>query len=160
MLNRFREAEAERLRSEQRSRELAEARKREEMAQQMAARAVKTQEEARRQRLSEMQKVDLAKSFAPKNDILSRSSSEDLSIPAMKPVQAKPILDRLSPPAVKPATDGLSSSDLDKIVVPKAQCKEQNPGFNSFRLFGKWNATEDSLYSKQHRSMLLGACLA
>lgn len=63
LLERFQNAEAERLRLEKREQEAAEAKRREDEAKEMAQRAVKTQEEARKQRLVEMQKLDMAKSY-------------------------------------------------------------------------------------------------
>jgi proteasome lid subunit RPN8/RPN11 len=112
LLQRFRESEAERVRSEQRSREMTEARRRDEEAQKMAARAVQSQEEARKLRLSEMQKLDLAKSYAHKNDLLNRSSSSEIAIPAMRPAQYSPTMPETvsivtppgPPPAVKPVS--------------------------------------------------------
>ncbi|PJF18880.1 putative Ubiquitin thiolesterase [Paramicrosporidium saccamoebae] len=97
LLQRFRESEAERIRSEQRSREMTEARRRDEEAQKMAARAVQSQEEARKLRLSEMQKLDLAKSYAHKTDLLNKSSSSDIAIPAMRPAQYSPTTPEATP---------------------------------------------------------------
>lgn len=90
LLQRFKDAEEERLRLEQRSREIEEAKRREEEARAMAARATKSQEEARRIRLQEMQKLDLENTYKIKQDLLAKRSNEDIKIPVMQPAQYSP----------------------------------------------------------------------
>lgn len=84
LLQKFKEAEAEQARMEQRERELVEARQREEAAKLLAERTLKIQDEARRQRLKEMQKLDMAEAYANKVD-LCRSLGNEITTPALIP---------------------------------------------------------------------------
>lgn len=78
LLERYQQVEVERASLAQREREFAAARKREDEARLLAQRTAKSQEEARRQRLVEMQKLDIKRAYA-NNTLLDRSISGDIA---------------------------------------------------------------------------------
>jgi STAM-binding protein len=113
LLARFREAEAEQGRLEARQRELDAARRREEEARILAERAVKGQEEARRQRIIEMQKLDMANRLSKSTTDLSASLSGEIATPVMTPLPAPT---SISPPVSLTSAPPTILTDAKPIV--------------------------------------------
>lgn len=116
LLERYRAVRAEQLRMATRERELEAVRQREAEAKALAERAVRNQEEARKQRLLEMQKLDLAKAYEKRATTATATATLDdqataaPSIPALTPSPA--------PPPPKPVTSlAKTPPAVDQLVV-------------------------------------------
>lgn len=108
LLQRYQEAIAEKTLIAKREKEFLEARRREEEARILADRTAKNQEEARKQRILEMQRLDLQKSFS-NNTLLDKSNSGDsitVTTPVITPIPAPIPIPSVAPlmPSLKPSS--------------------------------------------------------
>lgn len=117
LLERYGAVRIEQRRLAMREKEMELTRRREAEAKTLAERAAKNQEEARRQRLVEMQKLDLSKAYERKTSFANENVAMASSIPALTPTPVPPpkAAGSILPSNISPVS---SSESLTKPYLP------------------------------------------
>lgn len=132
LLERFKEAEAEQQRLIQREQEAVEARRRDDAAKELALQAARSQEEARKQRILEMQKLDMAKAYqknmerpvslSPLGPASSSSLESVAKIPPLVPTTRSPMPSTKADPLAMPHDQKIEPPPSLSVAAPRAQC--------------------------------------